>query len=696
MATAKDPYRYFRIEAAELHEQIGQGILSLEQGKDAVSTLTLLLRLAHTLKGAARVVKLPQIADHAHAIEDILTPLRDNPEAVLTRPQVEALLGLNDQVGQELGALAAAPAPAAAPAAAPAPAPAAPKPVAAARVEAAAGTALRPATPAAAAAPPTSAAVAAPAAPAATLRPDDNDLDKLLGSVSQAYQQLGQLRRHLEQQAGGTKGLLEDALDQMARELDQARDSAERLRLTAAARLFLPLQRAVRDAAQALGKEAVFEGIGGDVRLDGEVLALVQGALVQMARNAVAHGIEPPGERLAAGKPPQGRVTVTVQRRGRRVAFECSDDGAGLDLQALRDKAVRKGMLAPTDEVPDAKAALALLLRGGISTAKEINELAGRGVGVDVARDAAARLGGEITLRTTPGRGTTFSLIVPLRLAALEVMTVEVGGMVVALPMDAVRSSVRLSPQDVAVSAEGHSIAHEGQSIPFAALRDALGVATLAPEHAHDNPAHAQRVSALLIQSASGPAALAVDRILGTTHVTLRPAPELMPADPLVAGVSVDVAGLPQLVLDPDGLADFARASRPPVLSSGAPELPLLVIDDSLTTRMLEQSILESAGYQVHAAVSAEDGMVLARQRRYGLFLVDVEMPGMDGFTFVERTRADPELQSVPAVLITSLSTPAHKQRGKDVGASGYIVKGEFAQPEFLELVRRLVGRPGG
>lgn len=670
MAAAKDPYRYFRIEAAELHEQIGHGILSLEQGKDAVSTLTLLLRLAHTLKGAARVVKLPRIADHAHAIEDILTPLRDRPETVLAPDQVEALLGLNDQIGQALALLTSAPADT----------PASPLPVDAAASRAAGGPN----------------AIAAPGAAVAALRPDETDLDDLLGAVSQAYQQLGQLRSHLEQQPGGTQGVLEDALDQMARELDQARDSAERLRLSAAARLFMPLQRAVRDAAQALGKDAVFEGIGGEVRLDGEVLGLVQGALVQMARNAVAHGIEPPGQRLAAGKPAQGRVTVRVQRRGRRVAFECSDDGGGLDLQALRNQAVSKGWIAPTDQVPDARAALAVLLRGGISTAKEVNELAGRGVGVDVVRDAAARLGGEIELRTEPGQGTSFSLIVPLRLAALEVMTVAVGGMVVALPMDAVRSAVRLSPQDVAASAEGHTIAYEGQAIPYAALGDALGVVTQAQEHAHEKPAHAQRVSALLIQTASGPAALAVDRILGTTHVTMRPTPELMPADPLVAGFSVDVAGLPQLVLDPDGLAEFARAARPKVQASGAPELPLLVIDDSLTTRMLEQSILESAGYTVHAAVSAEDGMVLARQQRYALFLVDVEMPGMDGFTFVERTRADPELQQVPAVLITSLSTPAHKQRGKDAGASGYIVKGEFAQPEFLDLVRRLVGRPSG
>jgi two-component system chemotaxis sensor kinase CheA len=171
----------------------------------------------------------------------------------------------------------------------------------------------------------------------------------------------------------------------------------------------------------------------------------------------------------------------------------------------------------------------------------------------------------------------------------------------------------------------------------------------------------------------------------------LRPLPAFAPAHPAVAGASLDVEGRPQLVLDPDGLVRTAQGASvsPPVAEPA--RKPVLVVDDSLTTRMLEQSILESAGYQVHAAVSAEDGLEQARRQRYALFLVDVEMPGMDGFTFIERTQADPVLREVPAILVTSRNSPEDLRRGEQVGARGYIVKSEFAQADFLRRVQELV-----
>jgi len=654
MATStKDPYRFFRIEAAELQDQLGAGILALEKGDDA-GTLTLLLRLAHTLKGAARVVRQQEIAQHAHALEDILAPLRDSG-ARADRRQIDALLALHDKIGAAVATLGAAVA-------------SAPLPLQTASV---------------------------PAVMPVTTGADDGDMVRLLDAVSQAHQQLAVLRRSLAQTLDARPGQnVEAAFDQMDRELEQVRDSAERLRLTPAARLFVPLRRAVRDAARMIGKEVEFEGIGGDVRLDGEVLNLVQGALMQLVRNAVAHGIEPAATRRLAGKPAQGSVSVHVSRLGRRVAFECRDDGAGLNLAALRDKARAKSWALPGVGEPDTQALLQFLLRGGISTAESVNELAGRGVGLDVVRDAAERLGGEVKLQTERGRGTTLSLIVPLRLAALETLQVEAGGVTYALPLDAVRQTLRLLPHDIAISAQGCSVAYQGRSVPYARLADALG------DDADDEAAGVQRSSALIVQGrADGEttalAALAVDRVIGTAYVTLCDPPELMPAHELLAGVSVDGEGRPQLVLDPDGLCAFARATLPKVGTAEAPKLPILVIDDSLTTRMLEQSILESAGYAVHAAISAEEGLEKARQQRYALFLVDVEMPGMDGFTFVERTRADPLLSQVPAMLITSLNSPADKQRGIDVGASGYIVKGEFAQSDFLQRVRQLVQNHG-
>jgi two-component system chemotaxis sensor kinase CheA len=185
-------------------------------------------------------------------------------------------------------------------------------------------------------------------------------------------------------------------------------------------------------------------------------------------------------------------------------------------------------------------------------------------------------------------------------------------------------------------------------------------------------------------------AAIGVDRLRGTANVVLRALPELAPAERFVAGASLDAEGNPQLVLDADGLVDEAagKVGAETEESSAAP--PVLVIDDSLTTRMLERSILESAGYLVDVAVSAEEALESARRKKYSLFLVDVEMPGMDGFTFIERIRADAELRHIPAILVTSLSSPESLKRGEEVGAQGYMIKSEFDQAQLLALIKRL------
>ena len=182
--------------------------------------------------------------------------------------------------------------------------------------------------------------------------------------------------------------------------------------------------------------------------------------------------------------------------------------------------------------------------------------------------------------------------------------------------------------------------------------------------------------------------ALGVAHVLGTTTVVVRPLPELAPCDPVIGGASLDADGTPQLVLDPAGLV----AAPPRRLDAPPRRRPrVLVIDDSVTTRMLEQSILESAGYEVDLAVSAEDGLLRAREARYAVFLVDVEMPGMDGFAFIEHVQRDPELRGTPAILVTSRASPADRARGREVGARGFIAKGEFDQGALLDQIAQLV-----
>ena len=680
---AKDPFKYFRVEARELLEQFGQGVLELERGAGANTVVPRVLRLAHTLKGAARVVRQPEIADTAHRIEDALAPWRD-ANATVPRPCIETVLAGLAEIAARVAGL-----------------------------------------PAAADAEPAAATRARPDEAPLSLRADVAEMDALLAGVAQTHAQVTQLRRscgdaaaartlaqRLQMQLAPRRGRgsagdaalqaarslsgelqlavhrieqdLSASTERVERELRQLRDAAEQLRLIPVATLFGPLERSARDVAQTLGKGVVFEGRGGDVRLDAPVLGVVQGALLQLVRNAVAHGIETPDSRQAAGKPRDGRVTVEVLRRGRQVVFRCIDDGAGIDLEAVRRGARRKGLLDASAPALDTAALLRLLLRGGISTSGTVTEVSGRGVGLDVARDGAARLGGELSADTITGRGTTLEMVVPLSVASIEALLVEAAGSVVAVPLAALRCTLRLGSRDIARSAQGDTLVHEGQAIPYVALSRLLDdAATALP---------ARNVSVLVVAHAGMLAAIGVDRLREMATVVLRPVPELAPASALVAGVSLDIAGTPQLVLDAEAVVRAAqRAGAAGTQARVAPK-PVLVVDDSPTTRMLEQSILESAGYAVHAATSGEEALERARRESYALFLVDVEMPGMDGFTFIEHVRADPALRDIPAMLVTSRASPADRQRGLEVGAQAYIVKSEFAQAEFLARVRQLVG----
>jgi len=620
MTSADDPLKYFRVEAHELVEEMGRVVLRLEAAP-APDLVPRLLRLAHTLKGAARVVRRNEIADEAHAIEDMLLPLRDGANAA-PKPTIDALLRRVDAVAGLAAALDRPPA----------------------------------------------TSQDAPAEPDEIAHADTAELDALYDAIVEASRQQRALR-----------ATVADArpLDRAEREIAQALDAAAKLRLVPMASIAAALERTARDAARSLGKEMRFAATGAATRLEGRVLNVVRGALIQLVRNAVAHGIEPPAERARRGKPAAGRVTLEIVRRGDRVAFVCSDDGGGIDLEAVRRVARERGV-APA-EIPqlDAGGLVRLLLKGGLSTANGASQHAGHGIGLDVVREAASRLGGDIDIETAPGEGTRIALVVPVSMATVEALLVEAGGTVAALPAAAVRGALRIAPGTTA----RYTIVHDGAAIPLTPLSGLLARAgrPLPP-----------RV-AVVVAGATASAAVAVERLLGVATLVVQPLPASVGADPPIAGAALDADGVPRLVLDPERLVAAACAAPPAEIAVAAPARPpILVVDDSLTTRMLEQSILESAGFEVDLAVSAEDGLAKAAQRRYGLFLVDVEMPGMDGFGFVARTRADAAFRGIPALLVSSRNGEEDRRRASEAGASGYIVKGEFEQSRFLDTVRRL------
>jgi two-component system chemotaxis sensor kinase CheA len=679
---AQDPYKYFRLEARDLLDQFAKGILELEKSGGGSALIHRLLRLAHTLKGAARVVKQPEIADRAHAIEDVLSPFRESADNVASE-QLDTILEQLDDIGRRIRTLT--------------PVEGAEAPVQSkiasdegfrtVRVDVAemdvvlAGVSethallngLRAAAPALEQARHLADILQAQLAPHGAIEQDRHSRDNADGLFSM----MEELRRRF----GGFERTLGSAIDQMDRELRQLRDSAEQLRLVSAGTLFTALERTARDTAQVLSKQVAFEGKGGAIRLDSHILEVVQGALMQLVRNAVAHGIELGRERQAAGKQDTGRVTVDIHRLGRRIAFECRDDGRGVDLDAVRRVAQLRGLLGSEAKRFDADDLIRALLRGGISTSNTVTEVSGRGIGLDVVREAAERLGGEVIVRSEAGAGTVFQLIVPPSLASLDALIVEASGTAIGIPLDAVRSSLRVAAKDISRAPAGATVLYDEKVIPFIPLSKALD-GTRQPA--------SRNWTAVVVAGAGGMVAIGVDRLLDTARIVVRPLPEHAPASAIVAGVFLDAEGNPQLVLDPDGLVAEAHRGDTTELEPTPPGRPVLVIDDSLTTRMLEQSILESAGYDVDVAQSGEEAIEILRRKRYTLFLVDVEMPGMDGFTFIERIRSDSALCEIPAILVTSRASPKDRQRGQDVGAQGYIIKSEFDQAQLLTMINSL------
>lgn len=683
---ADDPYRYFRLEARDLLQQLNQGVLELEKGPAGRAVFEPLLRHAHTLKGASRVVKLQAIGDAAHAIEDALAPFV-NVGGAVPRASVTEILRLLDGIALELSNLDPA------------------APTSDPRRTRSAGE-----------------------EDFETMRVELGEMDALLEGVGDLASQFAALEREIsaldgvrrdtaelrialdrggavydrDQSPGGrersdlarelegrvalSQRSLDVRVEQASRALLQIREWAGRLRLVPVSMIFTSLERAARDAAQSLDKQVEFNATDGDSRLDAHVLGALRDALLHVVRNAVAHGIEAEPERVRSGKAPVGRIELSIERRSNWIAFRCRDDGRGIDIEAVRQAALRKRILSPANAAAmSAEDVTRLVLTSGVSTSETVTDVSGRGVGLDVVRETASRLKGDVKVTSVRGRGTTIEIAVPVSLTSVPAILVEAVNVVVAIPLDAAPGVRRLGQDDFARTADGATVMHESTTIPFVNLSAVLS------REGSQSPMRPNWTS-VIVRSGDSHVALGVDRILGASNVVVRHIPPWVATDPAVGGIALDLDGSPQVVLDPEGLLRTPRRGARQAGDEMRSRPPVLVIDDSLTTRMLEQSVLESSGYEVDLAVSAEDALERARTRAYGLFLVDVEMPGMDGFEFIARIRSDPLLHATPAILVTSRNAERDRRRGEQVGATAYIVKSEFNQKRMLKIIGDLIG----
>ncbi|MCW2615809.1 MAG: CheA signal transduction histidine kinase, partial [Frankiales bacterium] len=473
------------------------------------------------------------------------------------------------------------------------------------------------------------------------------------------------------------------------------RDGAMGLAMVPVRRVFAALPRIVRDVAQASGKLVRLETAGEDVEIDKQVLDGVADALKHLVVNAVDHGCEDPVARARVGKLDEAVVRVTARGVAGTVVLEVSDDGAGVDEARVRAKAVELGLLA-ADSVLSGPPLLDLLFTPAFSTAATVTETSGRGVGLDVVRDAVEELGGSVEVRSEAGQGTSFVLTLPVTLGVLRCLLARVGDERYAVPVPGVVESLSLRDAEVHTMAGATVVVRHGVSLPLLDLGAALGLSRAPGETAK---------AALVVRHGTGSqVAWAVDRLEGESELVVKDLDSFLGRVPAIAGATIDGDGSVVCLLDLRELAERVIGSNPGVAASVRPRTAraaapvarrprVLVVEDSVGVRELERVILEGAGYQVETAVDGLDGVARLRDDPADLVLSDVEMPGMDGFDLTRTIRRTKGWENVPVIIMTSRGEDHARQQGLDAGCSAYLLKNEFDQEELVRTVRRLVGR---
>jgi chemotaxis protein histidine kinase CheA len=502
-------------------------------------------------------------------------------------------------------------------------------------------------------------------------------IDSLLELVGETVLHRRRLEHSFAGDAQGAARMVSDELDVGRRLLDDLKDAAIGMRTLPLSSIVEALPRAVRDLALEAGKDAELVVAGADTELDRAILEGLSELLVHLLRNAIAHGIEPPDERALSGKPPLGKLTLRAEQRGGVVEVTLADDGRGVSPDVL-EEARRTGSLVD------------VLTRAGFSTADEVSDIAGRGVGLDAVRSQVEAYGGSLAVHSEPGRGTQVVMHLPLALALLEVLLVERAGNVYGLPLTSIEEAVQVGET---LSLAGRSALElRGSSVRLVDLAALVGAQAPAP--AHGAPAvvvgvNGQRVAAVC------------DRLLGKDEVVVKSLGPMLAAIDTYLGAAILGDGRVALLVDPAAVVDGAARNRSgavPVQTASPPQArtapTVLVVEDSLAVRELQRSILEAAGYCVETARDGREALErLGRTEAVELVLTDVDMPEMDGITLTRAIRAHPVHSALPVVVVTSRGEEDDRRAGIDAGADAYMVKRGFDQQVLLDTVERLVGR---
>jgi chemosensory pili system protein ChpA (sensor histidine kinase/response regulator) len=467
------------------------------------------------------------------------------------------------------------------------------------------------------------------------------------------------------------------------------------------------LRRTLRGAADELGKRAQLKVVGAQGEMDRNVLERMKAPFEHMLRNALTHGIEDPAERVARGKPMEGTVTIEVGRQGTEVLVRVSDDGAGFNRDAIRAKAIQRGLLKPDAPIADSEL-YNFVLQTGFSTAGTVSQLAGRGVGMDVVANEIRQLGGSLAIQSERGRGTIFDIRLPFTLAVTQAITVRAGDTAFAVPMTSVQAVSRIRREELVerVASGDRSVVHAGEAYTLYDLSELLGMgASVLPEEGTG------QLPLLMIRAGDVRAAIHIDGVIGAREIVVKPVGPQVSNVPGMFGATILGDGSVMLILDLAPLVRHFVASRaaaalpaaeapeslpavaPPVAATAAGDAGpsvVMVVDDSITMRKVTTRVLEREQMEVITAKDGVDALEKLQERVPDVMLLDVEMPRMDGYELATHMKNDTRFRHVPIIMVTSRTGEKHRQRAFEIGVERYLGK-PYGEADLLRNIAEIL-----
>ena len=516
-----------------------------------------------------------------------------------------------------------------------------------------------------------------------------SSIQQLSRSLTESVSDLLNLQELLDKSARQSEALLV----QQSRASTELQEGLMQTRMVHFGTIAPRLRRIIRKAAGETRKKARLQlrMTGGGDQLDRNVLERITAPLEHLLRNSIVHGIEKPAARRKLKKPPEGQLKITVAAEATEFVVRVEDDGAGMDLEAIRKRAIDTGLLDKTSE-PTEQQLLQFILNSGFTTSKKVTALAGRGVGMDVVNSEIKQIGGSVEIASETGKGTCFTIRIPFTLAVLQAIGVKAGEHRYLIPVASVAGVARMLPDDYAGLLEQKQPAYvfAGESYPILDLESLLGESS--------TPLGDDTISILMIKSGGQRAAFRVPELLGHREIVIKPVGPQISSVPGILGGSITGDGKVVIIIDVGPLVRQAllTGARPAPLLENIDIRPqktlALVADDSITMRKVTTRVLESHDFEVVTARDGVEATELMQERVPDLLLLDIEMPRMDGYQVAEHVRADARLRNVPIVMITSRAGKKHRDRGKKAGANAYLSK-PYKESELITEVYKLLGK---